>query len=93
MVIKVFCPLFSEGLCSYLVSRFEAGVEQGFDGLAVHVLANEYELLHTVAVGVVPAFMTEGVCALNCSNSSAGMVAYHCPAWLSDTCLPACSNT
>ena len=39
--------------CLFLLAA-EALVEGGGDGLAVHVLTDEDELLHAVAVGVVP---------------------------------------
>ena len=37
-----------------LMLLYEASIEKCFDGFAIHVLSDEYELLHAVAVLLVP---------------------------------------
>ena len=37
-----------------LMLLYEASIKERFDGFAVHVLTDEYELLHAVAILLVP---------------------------------------
>lgn len=71
---------------------FQTGI-QVFDKLfLVKVLADEDNLLHAVAIVLVPVSQQAGSRFISSTISSSGWVAYQSPASEICFCRPACSN-
>lgn len=82
-----------EGIIIFMAVGFIPDRIQVFDELfLVKVLADEDNLLHAVAIVLVPVSQQAGLAFHQFYDSSSGWVAYQSPASEICFCRPACSN-